>query len=264
MRADVAGGRATARPGIPGRRDQLLERLGHLLARESHRPPGSAPSARPTSRRRRPSACRGTRRPAAASRRGSAPTGRGRRRRRRACRRPCAPGRPTPWKSPSLPIGISTATHLSLSRSRSCSSATKKSARSRSSRLISTSREISSSSQGATAARCRLDPSTPDTVTNRPSTTRSADSTSAWKLGSPGVSIRLMVRPSHSRWVTAAEMLDAALALLLVVICDRGLVSHAASRLMVPDSYRRASTSEVLPVSAVADHRDIADLSGSL
>ena len=39
-----------------------------------------------------------------------------------------------------------------------------------------------------------------------PSTTRSEDITSAWKLGSPGVSIRLIVRPSHSRWVTVAEI----------------------------------------------------------
>ena len=49
-------------------------------------------------------------------------------------------------------------------------------------------------------------PITPDTVTIAPSTTLSADSTSAWKLGSPGVSIRLIVRPSHSRCVTAADV----------------------------------------------------------
>ena len=73
--------------------------------------------------------------------------------------------------------------------------------------LISTSRDSPSSSQRFhTRSVPTSTPITPDTVTIAPSTTRSVDSTSAWKLGSPGVSIRLIVRPSHSRWVIAAEI----------------------------------------------------------
>ena len=81
-----------------------------------------------------------------------------------------------------------------------------------------------------------------------PSTTRSADSTSAWKLGSPGVSIRLIRRPSHSRWVTEAEILMPRLrsssSKSETVDCSATL----PSRLTVPDSYSSASTSDVLPV----------------
>ena len=89
---------------------------------------------------------------------------------------------------------------------------------------------------------------TPDTVTIAPSTTRSAPRTSAWKLGSPGVSIRLIVRPSHSRCVTVAE----------IDISRRRSSSSKSetvdfsvtlpSRFTVPASKSRASTSEVLPV----------------
>ena len=91
-------------------------------------------------------------------------------------------------------------------------------------------------------------PSTPETVTTAPSTTRSADSTSAWKLGSPGVSIRLMVRPSHSRWVTAAEI-DMPRRRSSSSWSEMVLPSATLpSRLTVPDSYRSASTSDVFPV----------------
>ena len=102
----------------------------------------------------------------------------------------------TPWNSCSRPIGSSTATHFGESRVWSASSVVKKSARSRSSRLTSTSRASPSSSQRFQSRSVPTStPITPETDTMAPSTTRSAPRTSAWKLGSPGVSIRLIVRP---------------------------------------------------------------------
>ena len=43
------------------------------------------------------------------------------------------------------------------------------------------------------------------TTRTTPSTTRSAAIASAWKPGSPGASIRLSLRPCHSRWHRPAE-----------------------------------------------------------
>src|SRR5919108_57767 len=95
---------------------------------------------------------------------------------------------------------------------------------------------------------CTSTPMTPETTSSVPSTTRSAEIVSPWKLGSPGVSMTLILRPCHSRWQSDAEM----------VICRRCSSSSQSatvepcsivpSRLTAPDWKSIASTSEVFPV----------------
>ena len=113
----------------------------------------------------------------------------------------------TPDTSCSLPTGISVATACGPNADLSESSERKKSARSRSSMLMKTSRDIPSS-----AARCQRrsvftsTPITAFTTNTAPSVTRRAASASARKLGSPGVSIRLILRPPHSNDDSADEI----------------------------------------------------------
>jgi hypothetical protein len=113
----------------------------------------------------------------------------------------------TPRTSCSAPIGISVATTCGPKLAFSASSVRKKSARSRSSMLTNSIRARSSS-----AARCHRRA----VVTSRPMTalttkiadshTRRAPSASATKLGSPGVSIRLILRSRQRSELSAAEM----------------------------------------------------------
>ena len=113
----------------------------------------------------------------------------------------------TPRTSCSAPIGISVATACGPNALLSASSVRKKSARSRSSMFTNTMRAMSSS-----AARCQsrtVESSTPITASTTKiadSQTRSAPSASATKLGSPGVSRRLILRPCHSNDESAAEI----------------------------------------------------------
>ena len=81
----------------------------------------------------------------------------------------------------------------------------KKSARSRSSMFTKTTRESSSSSaRFQTREVFTSTPITPETTTSAPSTTRRLAIVSAWKPESPGVSIRLILRPCHSRCASDA------------------------------------------------------------
>ncbi len=64
----------------------------------------------------------------------------------------------------------------------------------------------SSSARDQTLVVCTSTPITAETTISVPSTTRSAAIVSPWKLGSPGVSIRLIFLPCHSRWHTVAAI----------------------------------------------------------
>src|SRR5215218_7817395 len=106
----------------------------------------------------------------------------------------------------------------------------------------------SSSARAQTRLVCTSTPITPETTISAPSTTRIVETMSPWKLGSPGVSIRLILRPCHSRWESDAE----------IVICRRCSSSSQSptvepcsivpSRLIAPAWKSIASTSEVFPV----------------
>src|SRR5215208_6174339 len=155
----------------------------------------------------------------------------------------------TPLTSCSRPIGISVATACGPKLSLICSRVRKKSARSRSSMFTKISRERPSS-----AARVHsrsVFTSTPRTalITNTAdSHTRNAARASATNDGSPGVSIRLTLRPSHSN--------DARLdAIDIWRDCSSGAESELdvpsatePRRLTAPASYRSASFSEVFPL----------------
>src|SRR5919204_202794 len=154
-----------------------------------------------------------------------------------------------PVSSCSLPIGSCTATQRLESCPRSCSSARKKSARSRSSMFTSTRRGSSScSARSHPRLVCTSTPITALTTTSAPSTTRSAATVSPPKPASPGVSIRLILRPCHSRWQREAvrdirRRCSSSSQSEVVVPC-----STAPSRLIAPAWKSIASTSEVLPV----------------
>src|ERR671935_332377 len=154
-----------------------------------------------------------------------------------------------PVSSCSLPIGRCTATQRSESCSCSCSSARKKSARSRSSMFTNTRRGSSScSARSHTRLVCTSTPITALTTTSAPSTTRSAATVSPPKPASPGVSIRLILRPCHSRWQREAardicRRCSSSSQSEVVVPC-----STAPSRLIAPAWKSIASTSDVLPV----------------
>ncbi len=140
-----------------------------------------------------------------------------------------------------------------MQRSDSCSctaaSTLKKSARSRSSMFTKTTRDSpSSSARFQTRAVFTSTPITPERTTRAPSTTRSDATVSAWKPESPGVSIRLILRPCQSRLQSAAERdiwrrcsSSSQSATVLPA-------SIAPSRFVFPAWKSRASTSEVLPV----------------
>src|SRR5918995_1604368 len=155
----------------------------------------------------------------------------------------------TPRTSCSLPIGISVATTCWPKASLSASSVRKKSARSRSSMFTNTSRARPSAS-----ARCHSrsvwtsTPMTPLTTITAASATRSAASVSATKLGSPGVSMRLILRPSCSK-----EAMPAPIDIWRA--CSSGSWSSSVlpsstlpSRLTIPASNRIASARLVFPL----------------
>ena len=75
---------------------------------------------------------------------------------------------------------------------------------------------------------CTSTPWTPLTTKSAPSTTRSEASVSAWKPGSPGVSIRLILRSCHARWQTDGGERHLAAVLVLVPVRDgRGALDRA-------------------------------------
>src|SRR4051794_21502636 len=154
----------------------------------------------------------------------------------------------TPRTSCSEPIGISVATTCWPKAALRLSSVRKKSPRSRSSMFTNTRRARSSSD-----ARCHRragDTSTPLTAltTNTAdSHTRSAPRASATKDGSPGVSIRLTLRSSHSNDASAAEI-DIWRAFSSLSASETVVPSTTVPRrLTAPAWYSSASCSEVLP-----------------
>ena len=168
--------------------EQLLAVLGGD-ARPSR--PGSAPG-RP--RARRPDPCRrscgaGRRRRSARARcRSAAGSRRSGRRAAPGARRACGRSR--------------------RARGRACSR--RRRARARAPRRGPTTRAVFTST-----------PITPETTTSAPSTTRRLAIVSAWKPESPGVSIRLIFRPCHSRCASDAESDICRLLLVLVPVGDR-------------------------------------------
>src|SRR5918994_2366214 len=155
----------------------------------------------------------------------------------------------TPWSSCSLPIGISVATTWGPKAPLSESSVRKKSERSRSSMFTKTVR-ASPSSEARSQSRLVVTstPITPFTTKTAPSTTRNAASASAAKLGSPGVSIRLILRSSQRNDERLAEI-DISRAFSSEAESDTVVPSATEpSRLMAPASNRSASFTDVLPL----------------
>ena len=154
-----------------------------------------------------------------------------------------------PVSSCSVPIGMCTATHCGESRERSCSRVRKKSARSRSSMFTKTTRASESSSPKRHALDVPTStPITPETVKSIPSTTRAAVRSSPWKLGSPGMSIRLSFRSCQVACVSdnaieSCRLCSSSSASEIVVPA-----STVPNRLIAPDWKRSASTSDVFPV----------------
>src|SRR5687767_5569555 len=155
----------------------------------------------------------------------------------------------TPWSSCSLPIGISVATTCWPKASLRESSARKKSARSRSSMFTNRSRaRPSSDARSHSRAVVTSTPMTPFTTKTAPSTTRSAASASATKLGSPGVSIRLSLRSSQRNEERLAEI-DISRDFSSGAESDTVVPSATEpSRLIAPASNRSASFTDVLPL----------------
>ena len=166
----------------------------------------------------------------------------------------------TPRTSCSAPIGISVATTCSPKAAFSESSVAKKSARSRSSMLTKTSRASPSSS-----ARCQSrsvltsTPPTALTTTTQESAARSAAAASATKLGSPGVSIRLISRSSCSKQETQALIERPAPALVGLVVGDRRPVLDAAQPVDRPRLEQHRLVQARLPAPPVPDQGDVAD-----
>src|SRR6185312_1807285 len=91
-------------------------------------------------------------------------------------------------------------------------------------------------------------PITPFTTKTAPSTTRSAASASAMKLGSPGVSIRLILRSSQRNEERLAEI-DISRAFSSLAESDTVVPSATEpSRLIAPASNKSASFTDVLPL----------------
>src|SRR5215210_4469350 len=155
----------------------------------------------------------------------------------------------TPWSSCSRPIGISVATTCWPKACFSESSARKKSARSRSSMFTNRMRaRPSSDARSQSRLVVTSAPMTPFTTNTAPSTTRSAASASAMKLGSPGVSIRLILRSSQWKEERLAEI-DISRAFSSVAESDTVVPSATEpSRLIAPASNRSASFTDVLPL----------------
>ncbi len=155
----------------------------------------------------------------------------------------------TPAMSCSDPIGISVATTCGPKASFSDSSARKKSARSRSSMFTNTIRARSRSSARAQSRRVETStPMTPLMTKTADSQTRMTPSVSATKLGSPGVSRRLILRSAHSNELSAAEI-D------ILRDCSSGSESETVvpsrtdpRRFVAPASKSSASCSDVFPL----------------
>ena len=155
----------------------------------------------------------------------------------------------TPRTSCSCPSGISVATTCGPKAALSASSVRKKSARSRSSMFTKSIRARSSSAARSHSRTVPTStPSTPLTTNTADSQTRSAPSASATKLGSPGVSRRLILRSCHSNEPK-----------LVAMDIDRACSSASASDIVVPSATvpmrvsapawkSSASFSEVLPL----------------
>src|SRR5215208_6052877 len=106
----------------------------------------------------------------------------------------------------------------------------------------------SCSARSQTRVVCTSTPMTALAVISAPSTTRSAAIVSPEKPASPGASIRLILRPCHSRWQSEVasdicRRCSSSSQSEVVVPC-----STVPSRLIAPDWKSMASTSEVLPV----------------
>ena len=147
------------------------------------------------------------------------------------------------------PIGISVATTWAPKASLSDSRVRKKSARSRSSMFTKIIRARSSSCARAHRRRVETSaPITPLTTKTADSQTRIAPSASATKLGSPGVSMRLILRSSQSK-----ELSDREIDILRA--CSSGSESETVvpsitdpSRFVAPASNSSASCSDVFPL----------------
>src|SRR5919204_5207310 len=155
----------------------------------------------------------------------------------------------TPRTSCSEPMGISVATTWEPKASLSESRARKKSARSRSSMLTNTSRaRPSPSARRHRRSVCTSTPITALITTTAASTTRSAASVSAMKLGSPGVSIRLILRSANSNEATLAPI-DISLSFSSGSKSQTVVPSSTRPRrLVTPASNSRASQRLVLPL----------------
>ena len=154
-----------------------------------------------------------------------------------------------PVSSCSAPIGRWMATQCSLSCSCSAPSTRKKSARSRSSMFTKRTRErFPSAARVQLRAVCTSTPITPLTTNSAPSTTRRAAIASPTKPASPGVSIRLILRPCHSAWQTlaASDMFRRCSSSSQSETVDPA--SIVPSRFVAPAWNSIASTSDVFPV----------------
>ena len=155
----------------------------------------------------------------------------------------------TPSSSCSAPIGISVATTCWPNACLSDSRLRKKSARSRSSMFTKMRRARPSS-----WARCQSrsvvtsTPITPLTTNTAPSHTRSEARASARKLGSPGVSTRLILRSSQRNDERLAEI-DISRDFSSGAESDTVVPSATEpSRLSAPASNKRASFTDVFPL----------------
>src|SRR3954452_19664101 len=154
-----------------------------------------------------------------------------------------------PSSSCSAPIGISVATTCGPKACLSESRLRKKSARSRSSMFTNRMR-ARPRSDARSQRRLALTsmPITPLTTNTAPSQTRSAQSASATKLGSPGVSIRLILRSSQRNELRPAEI-DISRAFSSEAESETVVPSATEpSRLTAPAVNRSASFTEVFPL----------------
>src|SRR4249919_2813736 len=115
--------------------------------------------------------------------------------------------------------------------------------------LMNTTRGRSSSSERSqTRVVCTSTPMTALATTSAPSTTRTAATVSPPNPGSPGASIRLILRPCHSQWQSEeasdiCRCCSSSSQSEVVVPC-----STVPSRLIAPAWKSIASTSDVFPV----------------
>src|SRR5580765_2892002 len=154
-----------------------------------------------------------------------------------------------PVSSCSAPIGRWIATQCSESCSCSEPSTRKKSARSRSSMFTNMTRErLPSAARFQLREVCTSTPITPLTTNSAPSTTRIAAIASPTKPASPGVSMRLILRPCHSAWQTlaASDMFRRCSSSSQSETVEPA--SMVPSRFVAPAWNSIASTSDVFPV----------------